>query len=82
MGAIPIGQIGYISKAPPWSKRMFKMGRLGFPPGAVPPHLYPFLLKKGDVSGIVSKCKAEGKAKTELVKCIFTGVGIARRKGR
>jgi hypothetical protein len=80
MTAVPIGAVGYISKAPPWSKRMFKMGQLGFPPGAVPPHLYPYLLKKGDVAGIVSKCKAEGKGGVGLVKCIFTGVGVARKK--
>jgi len=80
MTAIPIGQPGYVSKAPPWSKRFFKMGRLGFPPGSVPPHLKPYLLKKGDVSGIVSDCRGQGKSGEALVRCIFTQVGIKRSK--
>jgi hypothetical protein len=80
MTAIPIGQPGYISKAPPWSKRFFKMGRLGFPPGSVPRPLQDYLLKKGDVSPIVSDCRNKGKGGAGLVQCIFTEVGNRRRK--
>lgn len=80
MAAVKVGEEAYITKSPPWAKKPFKMGRLGFPPGTVPPHLYPYLLKKGDVSPIVSECRAEGKTGVSLVKCIYTKVGIARRR--
>lgn len=80
MAAVRLGEQAYVSKAPPWGKSMFKMGRLGFPPGRVPPHLYPYLLKKGDVAPIVSECKGKGLSGVSLVQCIFTGVGIKRKK--
>jgi len=80
MTAVQIGQPAYITKAPPWSKRMFKMGRLGFLPGRVPPHLAAYLLRKGDVSPIVSECKKEGKGGVGLVQCIYTRVGEKKRK--
>lgn len=81
MAAVPIGSTAYISFAPPWSHRMFKMGRLGFPPGAVPEPLRPYLLKKGDVSSIVSSCRSSGHTGgTGLVKCIFSTVGRERAK--
>lgn len=81
MAAVRMGG-GYITKGPPWAKRFggLKLGRLGFPPGAVPKHLYPYLLKRGDVSPIVSECRAEGKGGASLVECIFTRVGMKRRK--
>lgn len=83
MAAIRMGS-GYITKGPPWAKRWggLKLGRLGFEPGSVPPHLKPYLLKKGDVAPIVSECRAEGKGGAGLVKCIFTRVGLARSKRR
>ena len=80
MAAVRLGEQAYVTKAPPWSKHMFKMGRLGFPPGRVPPHLRPYLLKKGDVQPIANECRNEGKRGAELVKCIYTRVGIARAK--
>lgn len=80
MVAVRLGETAYVTKAPPWSKKMFKMGRLGFEPGRVPPHLRPYLLKKGDVRPIVEQCRAEGKGGVSLVKCIFTRVGLARAK--
>jgi len=81
MAAIRVGA-GYITKGPPWAKRWggLKLGRLAFPPGTVPPHLVPYLLKPGDVSPIVSECRAEGKGGAGLVECIFTRVGLKRRK--
>jgi hypothetical protein len=81
MTAVPIGKPGYISKAPPWSKSMFKMGQLGFPPGHIPPHLRPFLLKSGEVRAIASHCKAEGKTGASMVRCINTGVALSRGRG-
>ena len=41
MAAIPLAQANraYITLNPPWGKRLFKIGRLGFPPGKMPPHL-------------------------------------------
>lgn len=41
MSAIPLNAIGqaYITLAPPWSYRMFKLGRLRWGPGQMPPHL-------------------------------------------
>ena len=41
MSAIPLSQAGnaYITLAPPWSKRLFKLGRLAYPPGHMPPQL-------------------------------------------
>ena len=82
MSAVRMGS-GYITKGPPWARRGggYKLGRLAFPPGRVPPQLVPYLLKKGDVSKIVSECKAEGKTGGEgLVRCIFSKVAEARRK--
>jgi len=81
MAAVRMGS-GYITKGPPWAKRFggLKLGRLGFPPGATPPQLRPYLLKKGDVAPIVSECKAKGLGGTSLVECIFTGVGLKRAK--
>jgi len=81
MAAVRVGEQAYITKSPPWAKKMFKMGRLGFPPGRVPPHLYPYLLKPGDVKPIADKCRSQGKSGASLVECIFTGVGRARKKG-
>lgn len=45
MAAIPLGQAnrGYITLAPPWSKRMFKLGRLANPPGRIPEALGPYM---------------------------------------
>lgn len=80
MAAVRVGEQAYITKAPPWGKTMFKMGRLAYPPGTLPPQLRPYLLKKGDVSPIVSECKGKGLAGTSLVQCIFTGVAIKRGK--
>ena len=81
MSAIRMGS-GYITKGPPWAKRFggLKLGRLGFPPGRVPKQLEPYLLKKGDVSPIVEECRAAGKGGAGLVECIFTKVGLKRRK--
>lgn len=41
MSAIPLSQAGnaYITLAPPWSKRLFKIGRLAYGPGQMPPQL-------------------------------------------
>lgn len=81
MAAVRMGS-GYITKGPPWAKRFggLKLGRLGFPPGKVPPQLEPYLLKKGDVAPIVKECRDEGKGGAGLVECIFTKVGLARKK--
>jgi len=81
MAAVRLGEEAYITFAPPWSKRMFKMGRLGFPPGKVPSHLYPYLFKKGEIKPIADECRAEGKAGAALVECIYRKVGIKRKKG-
>lgn len=41
MSAIPLNAIGsaYITKAPPWSYSLFKLGRLRWGPGQMPPQL-------------------------------------------
>ena len=82
MAAVRIGGGAYITKGPPWARRWggLKLGRLGFEPGRVPPHLVPYLLKPGDVKPIVEECRREGKGGVGLVKCIFTKVGLARKK--
>lgn len=82
MGAVRIAGNAYITKGPPWAYRFsgLKLGRLGFPPGKVPAHLYPYLLKKGDVSPIVAECRREGKGGAGLVECIFKGVALKRSK--
>lgn len=48
--------------------------------GITPPHLVPYLLKKGDVKPIVEECRARGKKGSRLVECIFQGVARVRRK--
>lgn len=82
MGAVRVAGNAYITKGPPWAYRFsgLKLGRLGFPPGKVPAHLAPYLLKKGDVSPIVSECRSQGKGGVGLVECIFKGVAARRRK--
>jgi len=82
MGAVRVAGNAYITKGPPWAYRFsgLKLGRLGFPPGRVPAHLEPYLLKKGDVSPIVSECRAKGLGKAGLVECIFKGVAEKKRK--
>lgn len=42
--AISLANAGnaYITLAPPWSKRLFKLGRLAYPPGTMPPQLERF----------------------------------------
>ena len=82
MAAVRVAGDAYITKGPPWARRFsgLKLGRLGFPPGTVPSHLRPYLLKKGDVSPIVSECKAKGLGGASLVECIYTQVGIKRAK--
>ncbi|MDP2662028.1 MAG: hypothetical protein Q8R28_14990 [Dehalococcoidia bacterium] len=41
MAAIPLSQANraYITLAPPWAKRLFKIGRLAYAPGVMPPQL-------------------------------------------
>ena len=71
----------FIKKAPPWSKRPYAMGRQAWRRGEIPPHLVPYLLKKGDVKPIVEECRRERKRGADLVRCIYTRVGMERRKG-
>lgn len=44
MAAVPLSQANraYITLAPPWSKRLFKLGRLAWGPGENPPQLRPY----------------------------------------
>lgn len=81
MAAVEVGQKAYITKAPPWSKRQFKMGRLAYAPGTTPPHLRPYLLRKGDVSPCVESGKAAGKHGADLVKYIYNCVGDKKARG-
>ena len=80
MAAVRVGEKAYITFSPPWGKRMYKMGRLGFEPGKIPSHLIPFLLRKGDVQPIASECRAAGNRGTSMIRCINTKVALA--KGR
>jgi hypothetical protein len=81
MAAVEVGKRAYITWAPPWSKRPQKMGRLAYPPGTTPPHLRPYLLKKGDVSPCVAAGKAQGKSGQDLIKYIYNCVGDKKAKG-
>jgi len=82
MAAVRVFGNAYIRKGPPWARRLggLALGRLAYPPGTLPPHLEPYLLKPGDVKPIVEECRREGKGGVGLVQCIFTKVGIMRRK--
>lgn len=81
MAAIPIGQPGYIMRNVAWGKSQFKMGRLANRPGTIPKALRPFLLQKGEVSPIVSECRAKGLSGASLVQCINTGVALKKGRG-
>ena len=49
MSAISLAQANnaYITLAPPWSKRLFKLGRLAYPPGHMPPQLVSYAANNG-----------------------------------
>jgi hypothetical protein len=81
MTAIRVAPGAYVSKAPPWSKKFTKLGRLGFEPGTRPPHLIKYMFKKGEISPIVKECVDAGNRGEALVKCIFSSVGAARAPG-
>lgn len=84
MAAVKVFGHYYIRKGPPWAKRFggLALGRLAFEPGRIPPHLEPYLFKKGQIKEIVNECRAEGKGGVGLVECIFTKVGQRFRKTR
>lgn len=48
MSAIALSQVGraYITMSPPWGKRLFKLGLLGFPPGLIPAPLKPYATRE------------------------------------
>lgn len=84
MTAVRLTEAGnaYLRKAPPWSKKMFAMGRLGFPPGTVPPHLMPYLLKSGEVRQCVQKAESAGLTGSAKVISINTCIAMMKSKGR
>ena len=45
MSFIPLSKVnrGGVSLAPPWSKRLFKLGTIANPPGVIPAALRPFI---------------------------------------
>ena len=81
MAAITVAEAGraFITKAPPWSKSVIKIGRLGFPPGKVPPHLRGYLFKKG---GVPATCAAETKDLSGVSRVLAMNACVSAKKGR
>ena len=67
MAAIPAGMPAYITKAPSWSKKGIKLGRLAYPKGVRPAGFKPF--PKGKIQVIADRCKQESSG-AGVVLCI------------
>lgn len=81
MSAVRLSEAGnaYVTKAPPWSKDLFKLGRLGYPPGTLPPQLVPYLFTKG---GTPAECARETANLTGANRVQSMNVCVARKRGR
>jgi len=81
MAAVKVAGNAYITKGPEWAKRFggLKLGRLGYPPGTLPPHLKGYLFKKG---GDPAKCAAETKGLSGADRVRSMNVCIARLRGK
>jgi len=81
MAAVKVAGNAYITKGPPWAKRFggLKLGRLGFPPGTLPPKLKPYLFKKG---GVPAECARETADLTGADRVMAMNVCVARKKGK
>jgi len=73
VAAIPLSAIGsaYVTLAPPWSYRLFKLGRLAWGKGVTPPHL-----AKYQATGMNENLR---KAQAR-VKAFSTGKSRGRRR--
>jgi len=79
MAAVTVAEAGraFITKAPPWSHSVIKIGRLGFPPGKVPPQLEGYLFKKG---GIPATCAAETKGLKGVARVLAMNACVSAKK--
>lgn len=77
MSAIPLSQAGsgYITLAPPWSKRLFKLGRLAWGPGQMPPQLEKYATDSAFRNRALARAQA-------VVKAHSTGASKSRRSRR
>lgn len=75
MAAIPLSQAGnaYITLAPPWSKRLFKIGRLAYGPGHMPPQLQRYATDSSFRNQALAKAHA-------VVRAHATGASKRRRR--
>lgn len=64
MAAVPLGQANraYITKNPPWGKSLFKIGRLAYPPGHMPPQLERYARDAGHRNAALAKARAVVRA--------------------
>lgn len=74
MAAVPLSQIGraYITFAPPWSKRLLKLGRLRWGPGQMPPHLEKYATDAAFRNRALARAQA-------VVRAAATGTSKKRR---
>lgn len=74
MAAIPLSMVGraYITLAPPWSKRLFKLGRLAYPPGHMPPQLEKYATDSAFRNRALARAQA-------VVRAASTGTSKRRR---
>ena len=79
MSAVKVAGNAYISKGPPWAKRFggLRLGRLGYAPGTLPPHLVPYLFTTEP-----RQCATETAKLSGTNRVLAMNVCIARVKGR
>ena len=67
-----------IYRSVPWAKSPFSLKRESFPKGAVPPHLRPYLFKKG---GIPAQCAAETANLKGAARVTAMNACVSAKKG-
>lgn len=75
MSAVALADAGsaYITMAPPWSRKLFKIGRLAYPPGTMPPQLERFATDPAHRNRALARAQA-------VVKAHATGRSRNRRR--
>ncbi len=73
MASVPLAQANraYITLSPPWGKRLFKLGRLAYGPGEMPPQLEKYATDASFRNRALAKAQA-------IVKAHSSGKGKGR----
>lgn len=81
MSAVRVAGNAFITKGPPWARRFggLKLGRLGYPPGTLPPQLTRYLFQRG---GVPAQCARETQNLHGANRVMSMNVCVARAAGR